>query len=196
MKPRNLSAALFVSLAFAAAPSYAQDFRGEDQMSGSLGGQVGLHGAPGGGLFAAEYGHRLSWDGWLDMELDMGFGGGRACFIDNGGNTICMGPAGGEQLNALIGARWNFLTRHERLVPYMKLGGGLAFLLWPGLDNDGFVPVGRAAGGAKYYVTPHLGVGGEASLTMGPGIYGCGPGCSTTDLYAAWSMMGGAEIVF
>ena len=39
-------------------------------------------------------------------------------------------------------------------------------------------------------------VGGEASLTMGPGIYGCGRGCTTSDLYAAWALMGGAEVVF
>jgi hypothetical protein len=196
MKRVSLSAALFIGIAFAAAPSYAQDFRGEDQISGSLGGQVGLHGAPGGGLFAAEYGHRLSSATWLNMELDMGFGSGRACFVDNGGNVVCTGSAGGQQLDAIIGARWNFLTRHEQLVPYLKLGGGLAFLFWPGFDNDGFAPVGRAAGGLKYFVLPNLGVGGEASLTMGPGIYGCGPGCATSDLYATWSMMGGAEFVF
>ncbi len=185
--------ALLTSIALAV-PAHAQDYRGVDQISGSLGGRVGINGATGGGLFAAEYGHRLSNLTWLDLELDMGFGGGRTCFVDRGGSVMCAG--GSQQLDTLIGARWNFLTRNERLVPYLKLGGGFAFLFWPGFDNDGFAPVGRAAGGLKYFVTPSLGVGGEASLTMGPGIYGCGPGCTTSDLYAAWAMMGGAEFVF
>jgi hypothetical protein len=186
--------ALLTSIALAA-PAHAQDFRGADQVSGSIGATMGLHDAPGGGLFAAEYGHRLSYLTWLDLELDMGFGGGRNCFVDRAGGVMCS-AWGNQQLDALIGARWNFVTRHERLVPYAKLGGGFAFLFWPGFDNDAVAPVGRAAGGLKYFVLPNLGVGGEASLTMGPGIYGCGPGCTTSDLYAAWAMMGGAELVF
>src|SRR5262249_4105701 len=108
--------ALLMSTALAA-PAHAQDSLGADQVSGSLGATVGLHAAPGGGLFAAEYGHRLSNITWLDMELDMGFGGGRDCFVDRAGNVMC-GAAGNQQLDAIIGARWNFLTRHERLVPY------------------------------------------------------------------------------
>ncbi|HJZ88399.1 MAG TPA: outer membrane beta-barrel protein [Polyangia bacterium] len=186
--------ALLTSIALAV-PAYAQDFRGADQISGSLGGRVGLHDAEGGGLFAVEYGHRLSNLTWLNMELDMGFGSGRTCFVDSSGRVVCA-ATGSQQLDALIGARWNFLTSNERLVPYLKLGGGLAFLFWPGFDNDGFAPVGRAAGGLKYFVTPNVGLGGEASLTMGPAIFGCGRDCTTTDLYAAWAMMGGAEIVF
>src|SRR5262249_10285303 len=78
--------ALWTSIALAA-PAHAQDFRGEDQISGSLGGRVALHDAESGGLFAAEYGHRLSKLTWLDLELDLGFGGGRVCFLDRGGGV-------------------------------------------------------------------------------------------------------------
>src|SRR5262249_21286617 len=146
MKTKPMILTMLLSAIALAAPARAQDFRGADQISGSLGATVGLHDAPGGGLFAAEYGHRLSNFTWLDLELDMGFGGGRNCFVDRAGAVMCT-AASSQQLDALIGARWNFLTRNEQLVPYLKLGGGFAFLSWPGYDNDGFAPVGRAAGG-------------------------------------------------
>jgi len=195
MKTRSMILTPLLMTMALAAPVRAQDWRGADQISGSLGGTVGIHGAPGGGLFAAEYGHRLSNMTWLGFELDMGFGGGRNCLVDNTGVVMCS-SASSQQLDAIVGPRWNFVTRNERLVPYLKLGGGFAFVSWPGFDNDGFAPVGRGAGGLKYFVLPNLGLGGEANLTMGPGIYGCGPGCTTSDLYAAWGMMGGAELVF
>src|SRR5215471_9071249 len=74
MKTRSMILTPLLMTMALAAPVRAQDWRGADQISGSLGGTVGIHGAPGGGLFAAEYGHRLSNMTWLGFELDMGFG--------------------------------------------------------------------------------------------------------------------------
>ncbi|HJZ87667.1 MAG TPA: outer membrane beta-barrel protein [Polyangia bacterium] len=193
---KTLVTVLTLAVALTLGPAVqAHNFRGENELSGGLGGQVGMHDSPGGGLFAAEYGYRLSQITWLNLELDMAFGGGRDCFVDRAGFVTCD-RFGGEALDLIAGAKWKFVTRNEHLVPYLKVGGGLAFLFFPGPDNDAIAPIVRVGGGLKYFVLPNLGVGGEMSAAFGPGIYSCGPGCSTGDLYAAWNIMGGVEFNF
>src|SRR5262249_9520701 len=120
--------------------AYAQSGRGgEDEFDAMIGGRVGIHASPGGGLVGTEYAHRLSQQAWFDLQLDMMFGGTGACFVDRAGFVDC-GPYGGQSLDLIAGAKWKFHTRHERLVPYAKVGGGLAFLFWPGADNDAVAP--------------------------------------------------------
>src|SRR5579884_3900770 len=153
--------------------------RYDDELSGNVGGQVGLHDSPGGGMFGAEYAHRVSRDAWFDAMVDGTFGGNRVCFVDNAGFMDC-GAASGQSLCLIAGVKWKFHTRNERLVPHAKIGGGLAFLFFPGADNDGIAPVVRGGGGLKYFVLPQLGIGGEMTATFGPGFYGCGPQCTTS----------------
>src|SRR5262249_25498877 len=125
-------------------------------------------------------------------ELDMAFGGGRDCFVDRAGFFACDRP-GGEALGLLIGAKWKLQTHSERLVPYIKAGGGVAFLFWPSPYSNCVPPVAGLGGGVKYFVLPTVGVGGEMAAMLGPGLYGCGPYCTTSTLYAAWTIMGGVE---
>ena len=186
---------LLAALVGAPLTASAHDFRGDNELSGMVGGQIGIHDSPGGGMLASEYAHRLSQLTWFDLQLDLSFGGDRDCFINRAGYVDC-GAYGGQSLSLVAGAKWKFQTRNERLVPYAKVGGGLAFLFWPGRDNDGVAPIVRGGGGLKYFVLPNLGLGGEASVAFGPGIYDCGPSCTTTDLYFAWSLLGGVEFDF
>jgi hypothetical protein len=168
---------------------------GEDEIDAMIGGRVGVQNSPGGGLVGTEYAHRLSQMTWFDLQLDMSFGGTSNCFVNQRGFVDC-GAYGGSSLDIIAGVKWKFQTRNERLVPYAKVGGGLAFLFWPGPDNDGFAPVVRGGGGVKYFVLPSLGLGGEMSATFGPGFYGCGPGCSYSDLFFAFNAVASVEFDF
>jgi hypothetical protein len=183
-------------LALLCSTSLARAQRGSmDELDAMIGGRVGVENAPGGGLVGTEYAHRLSQQTWFDLQLDMSFGGTRDCFVDRAGFVDC-GYYGGQSLDIIAGAKWKFQTRNERLVPFAKVGGGLAFMFWPGQDNDGIAPVVRGGGGVKYFVTPMLGLGGEASVMFGPGFYGCGVNCTVTDPFFAFNMVGSVEFDF
>jgi hypothetical protein len=183
------------SLARAQARSNSAARGGEDEIDAMIGGRIGIDNSPGGGLVGTEYAHRLSQQTWFDLQLDMSFGGTGGCFINRAGFVDC-GIAGGQSLDLIAGVKWKFQTRNERLVPFAKVGGGLAFLFWPGQDNDGIAPVVRGGGGVKYFVTPMIGLGGEMSAMLGPGFYGCGPGCTVSDLFFAWNIVGSVEFDF
>ena len=183
-------------LALLGTTSLARAQRGStDELDAMIGGRVGVDNAPGGGLVGTEYAHRLSQQAWFDLQLDMSFGGNRDCFYDRAGVLVCS-DYGGQSLDLIAGVKWKFQTRNERLIPFAKVGGGLAFLFWPGQGNDGVAPVVRGGGGVKYFVTPMLGLGGEASMMFGPGFYGCGPSCTNSDLYFAVNMVGSVEFDF
>ena len=168
---------------------------GTDELDAMIGGRVGVENSPGGGLVGTEYAHRMAQQTWFDLQLDMTFGGTRDCFVDRAGFVDC-GAVGGQSLDLIAGVKWKFQTRNDRLIPFAKVGGGLAFLFWPGLDNDGIAPVVRGGGGVKYFVSPMIGLGGEASMTFGPGFYGCGPNCTVSDLFFAFNMAGSVEFDF
>ena len=174
----------------------AQRGGGADELDAMIGGRVGVDNSPGGGLVGTEYAHRLSQQAWFDLQLDMSFGGTNDCVYDRNGVLIGCGAYGGQSLDLIAGVKWKFQTRNERLIPFAKVGGGLAFLFWPGQGNDGVAPVVRGGGGVKYFVTPMIGLGGEASMMFGPGFYGCGPNCTTSDLFFAFSMVGSVEFDF
>jgi hypothetical protein len=183
-------------LALLCSTSLARAQRGStDELDAMIGGRVGVENSPGGGLVGTEYAHRLSQQTWFDLQLDMSFGG-RDCFYDRNGIIIDCGPYGGNSLDIIAGVKWKFQTRNERLIPFAKVGGGLAFMFWPGNGYDGVAPVVRGGGGLKYFVTPTIGLGGELSMMFGPAFYGCGPGCSTSDLFFAFNMVGSVEFDF
>jgi hypothetical protein len=199
MKKLMMTVLAFVCMTSLARAQQTRGYRGggggEDELDAMIGGRVGVDNSPGGGLVGTEYAHRLSQQTWFDLQLDMSFGGTNNCWVNRAGFVDC-GQWGGQSLDIIAGVKWKFQTRNERLVPFAKVGGGLAFLFWPGPDNDGIAPVVRGGGGVKYFVLPNLGLGGEMSAMLGPGFYGCGPNCTFSDLFFAFNIVGSVEFDF
>ena len=176
----------------AAGVARAHNFTGNNELDGMIGGSIGVHDTVGGGKLLNEYGYRLSQQGWLNLQLNFTFGGGQDCFFDPRFGRECSSFSG-DALEMIAGVKWKFQTRHEKLVPYAKVGGGLAFMFFPGPDNDGVAAVFRGGGGVKYYVVPSLAVGGEMDMEFGPGFFGCGRGCTDTTIFVGFDIAGGIE---
>ena len=196
MRTIGITAALLGALLGGAPRALAHNFAGSNELDGMIGGQIGVHDSPGGAKLFNEYGYRFSQIAWLNLQLNFAFGGSdRDCFVNRAGFVEC-GAFNGQALELIAGAKFKFSTRHERLVPYAKVGGGLAFIFFPGPDNDGVAPVFRGGGGVKYYVAPVLAVGGEMDMEFGPGFFGCGRSCTDTTLYFGIDIAGGIEFNF
>src|SRR5262249_32797237 len=172
--------------------AHAHRFVGNNELTGMLGGQIGVNVSPGGAKLFNEYGYRFSEITWLNLQLNFSFGGRGPCFIGRRDFPEC-GNFSGDSLQLIAGAKFKFQTRKEKLVPYAKVGGGLDFLFFPGPDNDGVAVVFRGGGGVKYYVVPSLGVGGEMNMTFGPGFLKEGRGSTTAELVFGIDIAGGVE---
>jgi hypothetical protein len=173
--------------------AHAHNFTGNNELDGMIGGAINLANEPGGAKLFNEYGYRVSNISWFNLQLNFTFGGnGRDCFIDRNGFVACD-RFSGQAVEMIAGVKFKFPTRHEKLSPYAKVGGGLAFMFFPGPDNDGVAAVFRGGGGVKYYVVPSLAVGGEMDMEFGPGFFGCGRDCTDTTLFVGFDIAGGIE---
>jgi hypothetical protein len=177
--------------------AWAHEFTGMNELTGMMGFQAGLHDpTPGGFKLFNEYGYRLSQVRWLNLQLNFSFAGGD-CFVDQRGILTGCGSFVGDTLELIGGEKFKWATRNPKLVPYLKLGGGIEFVFFAPSDSNGFALVFRSGGGLKYYVLRNLAVGGELDFTFGPGFYGCGRDCGTTvQAYAAFDVAGGVEFNF
>ena len=192
MRTRVIGMALALLLG-AAGVARAHNFTGNNELGGMIGGAINISNEPGGAKLFNEYGYRMSQQGWLNLQLNFTFGGnGRDCFVDRNGFVSCD-RFSGQTIEMIAGVKFKFQTRHEKLVPYAKVGGGLAFMFFPGPDNDGVAAVFRGGGGVKYYVVPSLAVGGEMDMEFGPGFFGCGRGCTDTTIFVGLDIAGGIE---
>jgi hypothetical protein len=183
-------AATALSLLLLSVSAHAHNFRGNNELDGMIGPAFSIQDEPGGLKLYNEYGFRVSNLAWFNLQLNFTFGGTAhdCAFIGN-----CDRFSSGQATEIIAGVKWKFQTRNEKLVPYAKVGGGLAFFFVPGPDNDGVAAVFRGGGGVKYYVVPSLAVGGEMDMEFGPGFLGCGRSCTETDIFFGLDMAGGIE---
>ena len=189
---RTIGIALGLLLATAGA-ARAHNFTGNNELGGMIGGNISVSNEPGGAKLFNEYGYRMSQQSWLNLQLNFTFGGNNGnCFVDRNGFVGCD-RFSGQTVEMIAGVKWKFQTRHEKLVPYAKVGGGLAFMFFPGPDNDGVAAVFRGGGGVKFYVVPSLAVGGEMDMEFGPGFFGCGRDCTDTSIFVGFDIAGGIE---
>ncbi len=188
--------AILVVHARAGAQSEGSRFAGPHEVSGTFGAAVGLtERSPGGGRNQNEYGYRLTETLWLNLQLSVTSGtsyptGGCS---DAGGNPVtCWGGFSGNAVELIAGIKLKF--PHGRLVPYAKLGGGVAIWWWDG-DYSGTALVARGGGGMKYYVIRRLAVGGEVMASIGPGFLAPSRG-GGTHTYAELDVLVGVEFNF
>src|SRR5262245_55544272 len=177
----------------AAGVARAHNFTGSNELSGMIGGAVNLSNEPGGAKLFNEYGYRMSNLAWLNLQLKFTFGRNSRNCVLVGPDVVACDRFSGQEIEMIAGVKWKFPTRHDKLEPYAKVGGGLAFMFFPGPDNDGVAAVFRGGGGVKYYVIPSLAVGGEMDLEFGPGFFGCGRDCTDTTVFVGFDIAGGIE---
>jgi hypothetical protein len=196
---RLMGATLALAVLTAAAPAVAQrQYPGKNELSGHLGGSVGLADfTPGGFKWASEYGYRLGPIAWLNLQLNFSFGEGGGYYANDAGDCWfdgrrwhCYGHWEGNAIELVGGVKLKF--GRDKLQPYAKIGGGFVFTFFPG-DLNAAAIVFRGGGGVKYFVLRNLAVGGELMLSVGPNFVGQEIG---TEAYAALDFLGGVEFIF
>jgi hypothetical protein len=203
MKTRIVLPTLLATVLCASAAANAQTyvsrrmdgFPGKDELSGQLGFQASLGGTtPGGFKMFFDYSHRLTNLVWLNFKLAPTFGAGetRTVCVDQFGNTYDCGTGfdgNGYAIDILAGVKLKWMTR-VHVMPYANINAGVVPVFARPAGDNGAAIVFNTGGGVKYFVTPRIGVGGELSFTLGPGIYS-----GHTEFYRAFNMGVGAEFI-
>jgi hypothetical protein len=175
----RLLAGAAVLLVASTAAAQVQPSPGLNELSGHVGGAVGITDyTPGGFKLATEYGRKLGSILWFNAQLNFVVG-------DNDRHHF-----GGDTVEMIAGVKLKFPT--GRLLPYAKVGAGLVLSLWDG-NHEATALAFRGGGGLKYFVLPQLAVGGELVLTVGPTFVKHDVGTRT---YLALDFLGGVEFVF
>jgi hypothetical protein len=154
----------------------SNSFGGKDELSPQLGFQAGLGGTtPGGFKLFFDYSHRLSNLVWLNFKLNptFGVGSGRSICYDRFGNPYDCGTGfdgDGYAIDILAGVKLKWMTR-VHVMPYANIDAGvIPIFARPAGDNGAAVAL-YTGGGAKYFITPKIGLGGEFNFALGPGFY-------------------------
>ena len=175
----RLLAGAAILLAATSAAAQVQPSAGVNELSGHIGGAVGITDwTPGGFKLATEYGRKLGSILWFNAQLNFVVG-------DDDRHHFA-----GDTVEMIAGIKLKFPT--GRLLPYAKIGAGIVLSLWDG-HHEATALAFRGGGGLKYFVLPQLAVGGELVLTAGPNFVKHVVG---TRAYVALDFLGGVEFVF
>jgi hypothetical protein len=178
---------------------------GKNEISAQLGFQASLGGTtPAGVRLNFDYARQLTNLVWLDFKLNPTFavGPNRAICQDTHGSLYDCGSGAygdGYAIDILGGVKLKFpIPRIPALVPYAQIGLGVAAIFSRPTHDDGAGLIFHTGGGLMYFVTRHVGLGGELGLTLGPAWYSetC-PNCNNahTELYRAIDVSLGAQFV-
>jgi hypothetical protein len=205
---------LAVLLLLTASPALAQQvqvskratFAGKNELGAQLGFQ-GSMGAttPAGVKLFIDYARQLGDYVWLNFQVNPIFavGSTRAVCYDRFGNPFdCNSGSGlegdGHAIDLLAGIKLKFPIQRVALVPYANIQAGVVPIFDRPRNDNGAAVVLHTGGGLRYFVTPHVGLGGEFNFTLGPGFYSetCN-NCqnSHTEFYRAIDFGIGAEFI-
>lgn len=189
------------AMAQTALSRHAGSYGGRDEISTQLGFQASMGGGtPNGFKMFFDYSHRLTDLVWLNFKLNPTFdsGGYRAvCYDNNGFAYDCSSGFGdnGWGIDLLGGVKLKWMTRYH-VMPYANIDAGVVPIFARPAGDNGAAVVVHSGGGVKYFVTPHIGVGGELDFTLGPGFYGSSNTVrSHTEFYRAFNFAVGAEFL-
>ena len=176
---------------------------GKNEISAQVGFQASMGGGtPSGAKLFFDYSRYLGSYVWLNFKLNPSFAvvGRTTCVDANGAIYDCgVGLDGdGNSVDVLAGIKLKFPIRRVKLVPYANVNiGGVGIYDRPANDNGGAFVV-YTGGGLRWFITPHVSLGGEVDIALGAGFYGstCN-GCndSHNEFYRAFNMGLGAEFV-
>jgi hypothetical protein len=171
--------------------------QGKNEISTQLGFQASLGGTtPSGVKMFFDYSRYLGSVVWLNFKLNPTFAA--SARVTCNGYDCGYGLIGdGDSLDVLAGVKLKFPMVHK-LVPYANINVGVVGIYDRPYGDDGAAAVFRGGGGLRWFVTPHVAIGGEMNFTLGGGFYGetC-PGCQNghNEFYRAFDMALGAEFV-
>jgi hypothetical protein len=203
---RLLLAAMLLQLA---APAHAarrgDGAAGNDELAIHIGYQAGFAGLianPAGFKLFGEYAHRLGGIAWFELQVNQVFGFAPGSCIDARGNPSPCDPRlhgydGGWATEIAAGVQLKIPTGIPLFVEVPIVAGIVALYNRRCGDDGVAAPVVRFGAGVKYFVTPHVGLGGGVNLALGPGFHR-GTDCANAyvDLYAAFDFQVGVEFVF
>jgi hypothetical protein len=181
---------------------YNGGFVGPNELTAEMGLQASLGGTtPGGFKLFFDYARRMSNLVWLDFKVNPTFDTGyrQGVCYDQFGDPYACGYSGlygnGYAIDLLAGAKFKWLVVRNKLMPYCNINGGVVPVFSRPNGDDGAAIVVNTGGGLKYFVTPHVGLGGEINLTLGPGFYGGPNNTGHNELYRAFNFGVGAEFI-
>jgi hypothetical protein len=203
-----------VLLLLTASPALAQQVQVEKQATlagkNEIGAQLGFQGSMGGTTPAGvkvfiDYARQMTNYVWLNFQVNPIFavGATRSVCYDRFGNPYdCSSSSGldgdGHAIDLLAGIKLKFPLRQVALVPYANIQAGVVPIFDRPRDDNGAAIVLHTGGGLRYFVTPHIGLGGEFNFSLGPAFYSerCN-GCSNghTEFYRGIDFGIGAEFV-
>jgi hypothetical protein len=203
--PLSLALALPAAAEPEATISRQARIEGKNEISAQMGYQASLGATtPAGVKLFFEYGRKLTDLVWLDIALNPTFSPGtnRAICADRNGTPYDCGSAlygDGYAIDALAGIKLKFpVPRVPSLLPYARINVGVVAIFDRPVHDDGAALVLHTGGGVKYFVTPHIGLGGEFNFSLGPGFYSetC-QGCNNahTELFRAIDFALGVEFI-
>jgi hypothetical protein len=197
------------------APAYAQRTttvvagrappEGKNELSAQLGYQGDLGGTtPAGVKVFMDYSRKLTNLVWFNAAINPVFAATATHSVcpDRFGNpTDCgLGLNGdGYAIELLAGIKLKFpISKLPGLLPYCRINAGVVPIFSRPLNDDGVGVVLHTGGGLKYFVTPHVGLGGEFNFSLGPAFYSetCN-GCNNShnEFYRAIDFAIGAEFL-
>ena len=144
----------------------------------------------------------IAGPGFFNIKLNPSFAvEGRRFCVDRLGNTYDCGygiDGNGYSVDALAGIKLKWRLQRFKLVPFANLNVGVVGIYNRPLGDNGAAAVFRTGGGLRWFVTPHVALGGEMDVTLGGGFYSetC-TGCNNAhnEFYRAFDMSLGAEFV-
>jgi hypothetical protein len=178
-----------------------EEFPSKHELSAHLGGQAGFGGklgTPSGFKLNGEYAYRFHEILWFDLQLSQLFGFGAECQFP-ALPAYCY--RGGWAVELAGGVKIKLKTRIPLVVEIPILVGLDGIYNRACGDNGVAVPVVRAGGGVKYFLTQRIGVGLQTNFAFGPAFLGSGTNtspCQTNsyvDFYGAWDFLIGAEFL-
>jgi opacity protein-like surface antigen len=163
----------------------------DQELSGSLGLDVGGRLSPGGLHVAGAYLYQLSDLDWFDGGLSFTFGSGQAaCFRDRDNDFLCdHGSLDGFGAEASGGVR-RYFPGQGKFTPYARVGLGLRLVSFSGDDVRGLAIPLQLGGGVRARVSDRIYVTGGAELRVGPAFFDSGLG---TQPHLGLAVHGGVE---
>jgi hypothetical protein len=184
-------------LAFPAEAAHNFQLKGQNELCGGIGFQTGLSNyTPGGFKWFNDYSREMSTLVWLNVQFNVtigeGWGGGwGTCYDNRGGPYNCWhgnDHFGGNAVETAVGVKLKWRVRAIPLQIHAKFGGALDGVFWG--DVKGVAFGFRGGVGARYFILPTLGVGGELVHTLGPSFLNSNVG---TQIYATFDFNAGVE---
>jgi hypothetical protein len=197
---------LFASVAHAESLEVSRRavMQGRNEISTQLGFQASMGGAtPAGPKLMFDYSRYMGSIVWLNFKLNGTFDAtarGALC-VDGAGRAYdcSVGFSGnGHAVDVLAGVKLKFPIARYKLVPYVNLNVGLVGIADRPAGDDGVAGIFRPGGGLKWFITPHVAVGGEIDIALGGAYYQqtC-PNCANahSEFYRAFDLGLGAEFI-